>query len=609
MISKKKVSIVVSLIIFFTILNLTFSLNSYRKAYYTYQNSANFELNDIFFLNESVGWVVSDKGHIFSTQNGGRIWKEQFLEISKSITQIQFLSEKVGWVLGGSDIFRSSDGGITWDLKTGNLTINFEKFCFVNENNGWAITNFPSKEILTTNDSGRHWYSQKIFPIYEVPPLPPPWGYPLSNLKDIFFLNETYGFVLYQGNFSTNPINLIYFTNNSGSNWTQYTIANQGNLERIYFINEFEGWAIGNRGAISFSNNSGVTWKNQYCPSDEDLENIFLLNNSCGWICGNNSTLLYTQNRGSNWTKISNLSRIIDFKGMYFENNTRGWIIGSIPELFTTDDGGYSIFSIILTSFNFNPSWIITLLVISGSLLSIAFLTIIKIDRIKKNPSIRYLQEKTKRFQYLIFDVQNKKHNLFSLLFIGICLYGSAILFVFIHECGHAISAIFLGGFINSIEINYTLYGFTDIQGDLSNFGLLYFNLAGIVTELIIGIVIIWFLFSYIKKSRFLSLLSIIISITGLIFPLFYFAILRLFYNPLGNQDDLYQISKLINLPYYVTSLFFLPFLIISLYLTSKLIHNFYKKHLNSEKKFLCNFFLSFIIFITFLLLFHLLNM
>jgi len=57
--------------------------------------------------------------------------------------------------------------------------------------------------------------------------------------------------------------NVIYSTNDSGNSWISYAIVSNVTLGKIYFEDQFNGWAIGAMGAIFYTNNSGITWQNQ----------------------------------------------------------------------------------------------------------------------------------------------------------------------------------------------------------------------------------------------------------------------------------------------------------------------------------------------------------
>ena len=66
----------------------------------------------LFFLNDSTGWMVTDRG-VWYTDEGGRTWKK--LERLKGITRVHFLDEKHGFAIGfPKAVYETTDGGDKW---------------------------------------------------------------------------------------------------------------------------------------------------------------------------------------------------------------------------------------------------------------------------------------------------------------------------------------------------------------------------------------------------------------------------------------------------------------------------------------------------------------
>ena len=66
----------------------------------------------LFFLNETVGWMVTDEG-IWRSADSGRTWK-RLLE-HKGLLRTMFLNEQHGWALGVPKlVLETQDGGATW---------------------------------------------------------------------------------------------------------------------------------------------------------------------------------------------------------------------------------------------------------------------------------------------------------------------------------------------------------------------------------------------------------------------------------------------------------------------------------------------------------------
>lgn len=68
--------------------------------------------NALFFVNDSVGWLVADDG-IWMTQEAGRTWKR--ISNIKALTDIFFLSERHGFAVGDEKrVLETEDGGVHW---------------------------------------------------------------------------------------------------------------------------------------------------------------------------------------------------------------------------------------------------------------------------------------------------------------------------------------------------------------------------------------------------------------------------------------------------------------------------------------------------------------
>jgi len=56
-------------------------------------------LKDIFFLDNTKGWIVGSGGMMLSTIDGGHNWSKNSKLTSDTLVQIYFANEKTGWLL------------------------------------------------------------------------------------------------------------------------------------------------------------------------------------------------------------------------------------------------------------------------------------------------------------------------------------------------------------------------------------------------------------------------------------------------------------------------------------------------------------------------------
>jgi hypothetical protein len=67
----------------------------------------------LFFLDDSLGWMVTEKG-LWQTDEAGRTWKK-LPSLPKGITKVCFLDRQHGWAVGSKmQAVETKDGGLTW---------------------------------------------------------------------------------------------------------------------------------------------------------------------------------------------------------------------------------------------------------------------------------------------------------------------------------------------------------------------------------------------------------------------------------------------------------------------------------------------------------------
>lgn len=69
--------------------------------------------SSLFFLNDSQGWMVTNKG-LWQTSEAGRSWT-RLPKVPAAIFRVYFLNETVGWAIGAKKVaLATQDGGKTW---------------------------------------------------------------------------------------------------------------------------------------------------------------------------------------------------------------------------------------------------------------------------------------------------------------------------------------------------------------------------------------------------------------------------------------------------------------------------------------------------------------
>ncbi len=302
---------------------------------------------EIYFINEKKGWAVTGFWHIFSTEDGGKTWTNQFpvKTMSYDLRHISFSDDKRGCA-AGSSIICTEDGGKTWNERLGvrpggherinDFLIELSGISLVNQSIGWAVGN--DGQIMKTEDGGKTW------------------SMAARNTGcggNAFFINKKTGWLHGYGT----PY--ICRTDDGGHTWEKQDAG--FDVWSVFFVNETKGWAVGTIkegtgqatkvwGVMKHSNDGGKTWKTQFKEFMDDeiagLYNVSFLNAQIGWVVGKKGTILHTEDGGEHWEHQKSGDPELQLMAVQFIDLKTGWITGirstevwSGVVLHTTDGG------------------------------------------------------------------------------------------------------------------------------------------------------------------------------------------------------------------------------------------------------------------------------
>ena len=196
-----------------------------------------FYMSDFQFLNDTLGYAVSQWGGIAKTIDGGYHWTaiHEPTYPNAWLTTVFFINDSVGFVGGATStgvspslIAKTTDGGITWaDTIFGSAIIT--KIKFVSDSIGFAC-----------DDYGGH----------------------------------------------------IYKTLNQGQSW--FLVATTGiGLLNMFFPSDSVGYCTGGFGRIVKTTDQGQTWGVQYSKSSLVLKGGSFINDSTGYLVGGTNSLIH----------------------------------------------------------------------------------------------------------------------------------------------------------------------------------------------------------------------------------------------------------------------------------------------------------------------------
>lgn len=144
--------------------------------------------------------------------------------------------------------------------------------------------------------------------------------YTSTNLHDVFFLNDEYGWIV--GDNGT----IFKFAE---QRWHRVLVDISDNLSDVHIVDYDNTWIIGDNSTIL--NFRADTFTRYSCPISQTLNDIYMIDSTIGWIIGTNGTMLEFAN--DEWI-IYNIPgapddlRNVHLNQIYFYNDSNGIIVG-----------------------------------------------------------------------------------------------------------------------------------------------------------------------------------------------------------------------------------------------------------------------------------------
>ena len=231
---------------------------------------------DLDFVGDSYGFAAGGR-HLYRTRDGGATpWIRQLVGLTTdTINALDFVDTTHGWLVGKQGrVYRTADGGATFDSMASNTTADLRAVQFVSPATGWIVGN--SGIILFSDDGGLSWIQQ-------------PWG-GTADLADLYFLNELSGWIVGEDG-------LILHTADGGLTWAIATTPTLQSLNAIFVSPGGRAWAVGGGGTILYSTD-GESWGQQPSGVTGRLKGVYFMDENIGWIVGDGGTVLYTVGGG-----------------------------------------------------------------------------------------------------------------------------------------------------------------------------------------------------------------------------------------------------------------------------------------------------------------------
>lgn len=313
-----------------------------QNGWYT-QFTSQYEINDLYFVNENTGYAAGDSGLVVKTTNGGSNWINISTTPTHNLYSVHFINANTGYVAGGyrtfggssyyysGSVYKTTNGGTNWVVigASGVYAMPLSVFMIASDSilfgtGGLSNTHTEGHLNRTTNGGTNFTQSFSQFNGFQ--------------FKSISFANNSTGFAIsHYRNHEGAGDDRIYRTTDFGTNWTQMYILTSGSafepkLNEIQFINNLTGFAAGRNGMVLFTSNGGFNWIDRGTGTNS-YQTVNFINESTGWIggykSGDTSAILKTTNGGETWQRFTNLFSPALINKIQFVNSLTGWACGS----------------------------------------------------------------------------------------------------------------------------------------------------------------------------------------------------------------------------------------------------------------------------------------
>ena len=229
------------------------------------------------------GWAVGGDGTVATSMDGGSTWTtlpaaaaEDLTAVAAPTGQTVVLAGKAGTLL------TSTDAGVSW-RPSGVTTDDLLCLAFVDGAHGWAgggaTFGETRAEVFRTLDGGLTWDETDL----------PVWG----RVRDLCFASERVGWAAVEdwGVDGDRPQGAILATADGGETWTCQTTAPAG-LLAVSVGPDGAGWACGERGLVLQTADWGLTWTARDAGTDSTLRAAAITAPGEVWLAGDDGALI-----------------------------------------------------------------------------------------------------------------------------------------------------------------------------------------------------------------------------------------------------------------------------------------------------------------------------
>lgn len=305
------------------------------------------KINDIHFVNDNEIILINSGGSIYKSYNGGNSWELKSHFQGESLISIEFINENTGFILPEKKpnieaigIIYTADAGDNWEVQPLDVSGIYD---FIPLSESVSLKSTWNGQIERLNNFYNKWDTVYSLPTFSVED--PEFGeYKVSYGEIIKFEKISQNEIIALGRNSNAFENEILFdslsfllrSNDTGLSWDTVWIGFDFFIHNLTFSNSTTGWMYNNE-SIFKSENGGLTWTKVYSDANlGGIENLYSVNENVIYATlDNGKTIIKTNNSGNNWEQVNYDHNV--GSGIIFYNEYMGFLFGQ--KLIKTIDG------------------------------------------------------------------------------------------------------------------------------------------------------------------------------------------------------------------------------------------------------------------------------
>ncbi|MCI5055076.1 MAG: YCF48-related protein [Flavobacteriales bacterium] len=267
-------------------------------------------LNTVHFVNDNIGYAAGDgtlNATILKTVNGGASWTAQNISSVYEIESIFFVNQSKGFALNSNnDLYKTTDGGNTWTYDK-HFWGYSGKVYFLDAQTGFLALSDGGQGIFhKTVDGGNTWLDSVTVQ-------------GMHNVTSIQFVNSSVGYSCSFGG-------MVAKTTDGGATWNQVSQPTSNPLRDVYFTSTSAGYVVGSNSGndlILRTTDGGVNWTQESTNAtfSSFISAIDFTPSGQGYCAGGD---VYMRS-GSVWNEMNAQGSIND---MHFPSDNVGYIVG-----------------------------------------------------------------------------------------------------------------------------------------------------------------------------------------------------------------------------------------------------------------------------------------